>query len=360
MSRSLRTIALLIALALVVASCGDDAEPAGGASSTPPTTAGPVALTLLTHDSFAVSDAVLAAFTDRTGVSVEILRGGDAGTVVNQAILTRDNPVADVLFGIDSTFLSRALEEDVFSPYTSPNLSAVPAELQVDPEHRVTPIDFGDVCVNYDKAALDGLGLEAPTTLQDLTLPAYQGLLVVEDAAVSSPGLAFLLATIGTFGQDGWVAYWEALRANDVLVVSDWEQAYYSAFSGGAGTGDRPLVVSYASSPPAEVVFAETRPEEAPTGSMAHGCYRQIEFAGVLRGTPYPDAAAELVDFMLSLEFQEDIPLQMFVYPARSDATLPEVFVANTTAPVDPVILPPDEIAANRDVWISTWTDTMR
>ena len=359
MNRLVRSTVLALSLALVVAGCGDD-DGRGAGTTGATTTAGPVSVTLLTHDSFAVSDDVLVGFTDRTGIAVEILRGGDAGTVVNQAILTKDNPVADVLFGIDSTFLSRALEEEIFSPHTSSNLSAVPAELQLDPDHRVTPIDFGDVCVNYDKAALAALDLDPPATLEDLADPEYRGLLVVEDAAVSSPGLAFLLATIGTFGEDGWVAYWEALRANDVRIVSDWEQAYYSAFSGGAGAGDRPLVVSYASSPPAEVVFAETPPAEAPTGSMAGGCYRQIEFAGVLRGTAHPDAAAELVDFMLSLEFQEDIPLQMFVYPARPDATLPDVFVANTTTPVDPVSLAPDEIAANREAWISTWTDTMR
>jgi thiamine transport system substrate-binding protein len=359
MMRLLRTAALLFALLALASSCATDATP-----EAPSTIArGPQTITLLTHDSFAVSDDVLASFTDRTGISVEILQGGDAGTVVNQAILTKDNPIADVLFGIDSTFLSRALDEDIFTPYTAPDLASVPDELKVDPDHRVTPIDVGDVCINYDKAALAGLGLDPPATLADLALPEYAGLLVVQDAAVSSPGLAFLLATIATFGESGdttWIDYWQDLRANDVLVASDWEQAYFSAFSGGAGTGDRPIVVSYASSPPAEVVLSDPPVTEAPTAGMASGCYRQIEFAGVLRGTAHPDAAAELIDFMLSLEFQEDIPLSMFVYPARSDATLPDVFVANSTVPVDPVILAPDVIAENRDEWLATWTDTMR
>jgi len=356
-----RRRAALVALAVLAAGCG-------GVTGTPSTTttidvAAPVTITLLTHDSFAVSDDVLAAFTASTGITVDILQGGDAGAVVNQAILTKDHPIADVLYGIDTTFLSRALDEDIFSPYASPRIAVVPDDLVVDPEHRVTPIDVGDVCINYDIAELAARNVAPPATLEDLTRPEYAGMLVVEDAATSSPGLAFLLATIGVFGEEGaypWTDYWEDLRDNDVLVVTDWEQAYFSAFSGGAGSGDRPLVVSYASSPPAEMVLSDPPPATAPTGSLAAGCYRQIELAGVLRGAEHPEAAARFVDFLLSLEFQQDIPLSMFVYPVRPDATLPEVFVANTTTPVDPVILPAAAIAANRERWIETWTEVMR
>jgi len=274
--------------------------------------------------------------------------------MLNQAILTKDQPVADVLFGVDDTFLTRALDAGIFVPYTSPELSAVPASLQLDPTHQATPIDFGDVCLNYDKKAFTAT--PPPATLADLTKPAYKDMLVVENPATSSPGLAFLLATIKTFGDPGWKDFWKALVANGVKVEAGWDAAYYGDFSGGSGKGTRPLVVSYASSPPAEVIFANPPVTEAPTGVVTSGCYRQVEFAGVLKGTRYPAAAGKLIDFMLSVPFQDSIPLTWFVFPANQNASLPEPFVKYTTVPKDPITMSPAEIDANRKAWIDEWT----
>jgi thiamine transport system substrate-binding protein len=358
-------------LALVAAACGGAPEgttpPTTGVQPTPTTTApattSPPEVTkivLMTHDSFAVSDDVLADFTARTGVEVEILRAGDAGAMVNQAILTKDNPLADVMFGIDNTFLSRALDEGIFEEYRPAGLDRVPDALELDPNGRVTPIDFGDVCLNYDRAAFDELGIPVPETLVDLTDPVYRGRLVVENPATSSPGLAFLMATVATFGEDGdytWLDFWADLRENEVLVTSGWEEAYFSAFT--PYGGDRPLVVSYASSPPAEVIFAEEPLDEAPTGVITGGCFRQIEFAGILTGTEKRDAAAQFIDFMLGVEFQEDIPLNMFVFPANQDAALPPAFVEHTQVPEDPAVLDPAVIDANRERWIEAWTEVV-
>lgn len=343
-----RALMAALAFALVVPACGgaDDADGAGTAT-----------ITLLTHDSFDVSEDVLAAFTEETGITVEVLASGDAGSMVNQAILTKGSPQGDVLFGIDSTFLSRALDEDLFVPYESPALEGVDDSFRLDPEHRVTPIDTGDVCLNYDKAALAGAGLDPPEGLADLADPAYAGTLVVENPATSSPGLAYLLATVAEFGEDGWQDHWRALRANDVEVAAGWEEAYYGSFSGAAGsTGERPIVVSYASSPPAEVIFAEQPPAEAPTGVVEGSCYRQIEFAGILAGTEHEDAARRLVDFLLSPTFQRDVPLSMFVYPV-TDVELPPEFVEHGAQPADPYLLDAATVAANRDRWIAEWTD---
>ncbi len=359
-----RVLVALLAAALVLAACGDDdtAAPTSGetgtdASSTSSTTGGSdVTLTLLTHDSFNVSDDTLKAFTDQTGIEVDVLQGGDAGAVVNQAILSKDNPQADVLFGVDNTFLSRALGEDLFVPYQSPALDGVDPSVVLDDQHRVTPIDTGDVCLNYDKSGLADAGLEPPTSLQDLTAPEYAGTLVVENPATSSPGLAFLLATIDAFGQDGWQQYWKDLRANDVEVTDGWEDAYYGSFSGSAdSSGDRPLVVSYATSPPAEVIYAEQPLDEAPTGVIVDSCYRQIEFAGILSGTEHEAEARKLIDFMLSPTFQSDIPLTMFVYPV-TDVDLPEEFVKYGAKPDDPYQLDADLVAQHRDDWIEEWT----
>lgn len=330
---------------LTVAGCGSESAPE---------------VTLLAHDSFAVSEEVMADFTAETGITVNVVRAGDGGAMVNQAILTKDNPIADVLYGVDNTLLSRALSEDLFVPYRAAELRSVPVGLR-EPTHRVTPIDFGDVCLNTDTAGLEALGVQAPHELLDLVEPQYAGLLVVEDPSTSTPGLAFLLATIAAFGEEGeytWQDYWKDLVENDVLITSGWEDAYYLEFSGGSSTGTRPIVVSYASSPPAEVYFNDL--EEAPSGVVTEGCFRQIEYAGILAGTEHRSEAMALLDYMLSLRFQEDIPLNMFVFPANSDAELPAVFVENTVIPEHPATIPPSEIDANRERWIREWAAIVR
>jgi thiamine transport system substrate-binding protein len=344
-------LSLLVAAAIV-------AGPVTASASAPVRT-GNTTITLMTHDSFNVSKKVMREFTKKTGVTVKVLPSGDAGAAVNQAILTKSNPLGDVFFGVDNTLLSRALDEGIFVPYKSPELANISKDLQLDPRNRVTPVDTGDVCVNFDRKYFAKRKLTVPQTLDDLTKPEYKGLLVAENPATSSPGLAFLLATVDKFGPDGWRAYWEKLRDNGVKVVDGWEQAYNTEFSGSAGKGDYPLVVSYASSPPAEVVGAEKQPAEPPTGALLDTCFRQIEFAGILKGTTHEKAAKQLVDFMLSDRFQQDMPLQMYVFPARDGTKLPSVFVKYAKVAPRPFSLPPEEIAKNRDQWIDQWTSTV-
>ncbi|WP_326596274.1 thiamine ABC transporter substrate-binding protein [Streptomyces sp. NBC_01803] len=352
--RRTATIALGIGLLVTTATaCGDGGDdPSGGGSD-----GGGDEVTLVTHDSFLVSDEVLAAFTEETGYTVRVLRGGDAGIVVNQAVLSKDNPQGDVLFGVDNTLLSRALDAGIFTPYEAAGLERVPDGVRLDgDEHRVTPVDTGDICVNYDRAWFAENGLTPPETFEDLADPAYEDLLVVENAATSSPGLGFLLATVAAYGEDGWQDYWERLADNGVEVVDGWEQAYNERFSG-AGNGDRPLVVSYASSPPAGVLYGgDDRPEEAPTGVSTGTCFRQIEFAGLLAGAGNPEGGRALIDFLISRTFQEDMPLQMFVNPVLPDAELPDLFTQYGERIDEPLTLAPETIAANREQWVDEWT----
>ncbi len=322
-------------------------------------------LMLVTHDSFNASETVLAQFQEETGITLEIIRLGDAGTVVNQSILSRENPLGDVLFGVDNTFLGRALDADLFISYESPLIDTVADEFKLDPEFRVTPINYGDIALNYDRSYFEENDLELPSSLQDLTLPAYRSLLVVQNPATSSPGLAFLLLTIMQFGTDGdytYLDYWQDLVANDIYISDDWTDAYYNQFSGSAGSlGTRPLVVSYASSPPAEVYFADPQPEVAPTGSIvADGMvFRQIEFAGILQGTDNIEGAKQFIDFLLSMPFQEDMPLQMFVFPVNPEAALPEVFTQYALLPQAPMMMDSGEIDENREAWLQEWVETV-
>ena len=339
---------------------GGDNDPYAVSEVEPPAkSAEPETITLMSHDSFNASEDVIAGFEKDNNVKIEFLKAGDAGAVLNQAILSKENPLADVFFGVDNTFFSRAIDAGIFEPYDSPHLTDIAGELKLDPENRLLPVDYGDVCLNYDKAWFAEQGLTPPTSLEDLAKAEYAGLTVVENPATSSPGLAFLLATIAHFGEDGYLDYWQQLVQNDVLVVDGWEDAYYGQFTRYEGT--RPLVVSYASSPPAEVIFAETPLDDAPTASVIGdgSCFRQIEFIGILAGTPKRAQAEKLVDFLLSRQFQEDIPLNMFVFPANTKAELPPEFVKYAQLAPNPATLPPDDIAANREAWVNAWTETV-
>ena len=317
-------------------------------------------LTIMTHDSFTVSEAVIKAFEEANNAQVVFLASGDAGAVLNKAILSKEAPLADVLFGVDNTFLSRALESEIFEAYESPALRDISEDFKLDESNRALPVDYGDVCINYDKAYFAENNLAVPQNLEDLVKPEYQGLLVVENPATSSTGLAFLFATVAHF-RDGFQEYWRELKENGVVVVDGWEAAYYINFSGSSGNGPQPLVVSYGSSPAAEVVSAETPLDDAPTASITgpDTCFRQIEFVGVLKGTENRALAEKFIDFMLDVPFQEHMPLQMFVYPVNPKASLPEQFVKYAQAPEQTAALTPGEIAANRDRWIQEWTDVV-
>jgi thiamine transport system substrate-binding protein len=334
---------LLLVLLLAVTGCGGGGQPKD--------------VVLVTHDAFAISPSVKRAFEQQSGLRLRILKGGDAGEVVTRALLTAGNPEGDVLFGVDNNLVERTLAGDVFEPYAPPELGTVDPALELDPKHRVTPIDHGEVCLNVDRHWYAERGLHPPRSLADLTQPRYRNQLVVENPATSTPGLAFMLATIARFG-DRWQEFWRKLRASGVVVVDGWEEAYMVRFSGAAGShGTRPIVVSYASSPPAEVIFRNPRPKTSPTGVVADSCFRQIELAGVLRGAHNEKGARELIDFMLSRRFQRDIPLQMFVFPARRDVALPPEFERFAVVPEHPLELSPTTIDENRERWVREWTD---
>lgn len=352
--------------ATALAACASPAAEPPASSAPAPTeattaaTAGPTTVRLLTHDSFVVSEDLLAAFTARTGITIEIVQGGDAGTMTAGAVLAAGAPTADVLFGVDNTLVSKAVDAGVFAPYSPADLSSVIPALREDTAGGlVTPIDYGDVCVNVDAAWFAEQGITAPTTLDDLVKPEYRGLFVTQDPATSSPGLAFLLATIDRFGADGWADYWAQLRENDVLVAPGWTEAYEGHYTAGGGT-DRPIVVSYATSPPAEIVYAaDPKPERPRTTVMTDGCYRQVEYAGVLAGTPNEVAAQQVVDWLLSPEVQADVPLSMFVFPAREGTPLPEVFTAFAATVASPASLPAGEVSASLPGWLAQWDEVM-
>lgn len=336
---------------LMTTACGTS-TPSPAAASTTASSSVTAAVTLVTHDSWSVDPAVLKAFEAKSGITVTQL---SEDALANQLVLTKDNPLGDVAYGVDNTYASRTVDAGVFAPYHSPLGGNGSDNYAFDAAHSLTAVDYGDVCVNVDHTWFTAEGLAEPATFDDLLKPANKDLLVAE-APSSSTGLAFLLGTIGHAGKDGWQAYWTALRNNGVKVVSDWSSAYDVDFSGSAGKGDRPLVVSYASSPPNEVKDGMT---SAPTGTLLDTCFRQIEYVGVLAGAKNPTAAQQVVDFLLSPEFQAGLPTSMYVYPVDTSVSLPADWAKYAQVATNPVKVDPADISANRDRWIQQWSDLM-
>ncbi len=343
--------ATVVAVAAAVAIVGARAGLAASGSGT---------VVLVTHDSFAISKSTKAAFEKQSGLKLRTLQSGDAGAALNRALLTAGKPEGDVFFGVDNNLLSRALAGKVFDKYTPAALGQVDGYYDLDRSHHLVPIDHGDICLVYDRAWFTKHAMRPPYTFEDLLQPGYAKLTVVENPATSTPGLAFMLATVAHFGRGAapWT-YWRKLR-RDVLVTNGWEEAYNAQFSGSSShKGKRPIVVSYASDPAAEVYFAGKPLAQAPVAVVRNTCFGQVELAGVLRGARNPDGARKLVDFLLSKRFQTGIPLTMFVYPVRDKTPLPAVFKRFALPMSSPLRLSPATIGANRDAWIRKWTDTV-
>jgi thiamine transport system substrate-binding protein len=320
------------------------------------TTATDKTVVVATHDSWAMSPQVMRQFTKQTGYRVKVEPNGDAGQLTNKLVLTKGSPIADAAYGIDNTFASRAVDQGVLAAYTPERQPASASDFALaDPDQaeRLTPVDFGDVCVNVDDVWFAEHDLAPPRTLGDLVRPAYRNLFVAPGATSSSPGLAFLLATIARYG-DGWPSYWKKLMANGTKLTSGWSDAYEVDFTAGGGKGDRPVVLSYASSPPFTIPEGARRPT---TSSLLGTCFRQVEYAGVISGARNPDGAEAFVEFMTQRAFQEALPENMYVFPVDRQATLPPAWAKFARTASKPFTLPPAEIAKNRDAWLREWGD---
>lgn len=347
-ARALTTITGLTAATLLAAGCslvGQEDDGKDGVKSTE--------VTLVTHESFAIPEELVKKFEKDTGYQLTISKLADAGALTNQLVLTKDDPIGDVVFGVDNTFATRAVDEGVFDAY-APELpaGADAYELPGDDDDALTPVDTGAVCVNVDAAWFRSKGIAEPQTLADLTDPAYKDLFVIPAASTSSPGLAFLLATIGRYGDD-WQGYWEDLTANGAKVVKGWTEAYFEDFT--FSGGDRPIVVSYDSSPAFTLNKAGTKTS---TRALLDGCFEQVEYTGVLKGEgANTEGAHAVIDWLLSPEVQAALPPSMYVFPVADGVELPAEWATFAKRPETTEEVDPAEIAEQRQAWLEEWTE---
>jgi thiamine transport system substrate-binding protein len=345
--RRVAPVSAALAAALVATSCslvggGDDSG--GGGKK----------VVLVTHESFVMSKKLQKQFEDESGYDLVIKASGDAGALTNRLVLTKDDPTGDAVFGIDNTFGSRAIDEGVLQPYDAklPD-GASEYALAGDDSHDLTPVDTGNVCVNVDDTWFADHGVPEPQGLDDLVEPAYKNLFVTPGATTSSPGLAFLLTTIAAYGENGWQDYWSKLMTNGTKLTQGWSDAYEVDFTQGGGNGDRPIVLSYDSSP----AFTTDGKGGTTTSALLDTCFRQVEYAGVLAGAKNPDGAKALVDFMLGQAFQEALPDAMYVFPVDPSISLPADWAKFAKQPDHPYSVDPDVIAVRRDEWLRDWSD---
>ncbi|WP_141778768.1 thiamine ABC transporter substrate-binding protein [Nocardioides albertanoniae] len=339
--------------ALLLGACGStstepDSKPSGGADDK--------SVVLLTHDSFTLPKEVLAEFKEKTGYTAEIRHAGDGGELTTKIAMDTGNPDGDAVFGLDNTFASRAIDQGALESYTPAKVPEGVSEFDLpgDDDHFLTPVDNGSVCVNVDTEWFAAKKLAPPRSLDDLAKPAYKDLLVTPGAATSTPGMAFLLATIAEYGEDDWESYWGKLIDNGAKVVDGWDQAYYSDFTQGGGKGKRPIVVSYDSSPAFTLEDGKST-----TAALLDTCFRQVEYAGVLKGADHPEGAQALIDFLLTDSVQEALPESMYVFPVSSSAQLPADWAKHAKQPTSPLSVDPEEIEENREAWLATWSDTI-
>jgi thiamine transport system substrate-binding protein len=333
-------------------SASEPSASAGSSSSAEGEVGGTVVL--VTHSSFALPKKLVRSFESDTGIDLVTRSAGDGGTLTAKLSLTKDDPTGDVAFGVDNTFASRPLDEGVFASYAA-DLPPGAEQYSLDEGgDRLTPVDVGDVCVNVDTTWFEREGIAPPRTLDDLTDPAYEGLFVTPGASTSSPGMAFLLSTIAEYGEGGWQDYWTDLLANGTKVVDGWEDAYYGDFTQGGGEGERPIVLSYDSSPAFTVDGGSST-----TAALLDTCFRQVEYAGVLEGAANPAGAEAVVDWLLSDEVQAALPRSMYVYPVSDDVEVPTDWARYAEQPTDPYEVAPADIAAHREQWLTEWTDVI-
>lgn len=322
---------------------------------------GTATLDVLVYDSYAVSEELVAKFEADNNVKLQFIEAGDGTELLNRAILTKDAPIADVILGINSVLVTRALEHDLLESYAAPALDTIADRYKIDGSNRVLPFDHASVCLNYDTKYFADNNLAVPTKLEDLISPTYQGMLAIENPISSTPGLAFMLLTIDIFGEDGYLLYWQDLVENGAEIVPDWSTAYYTNFTAGGGDGHQPLVVSYETSPAAAPFYAEEPMEEAPTAAVIADdtCFEMVEYIGILKGTEKLDLAQKFVDAVLSPEWQSDMPGQMFVYPVNGDAEIPEIFTTFAPLPANPVTIDPAIVAVNFETWLQKWSNAI-
>ncbi len=287
---------------------------------------------------------VFPKFEEKYGIKIESRQVGSAGEIVNLVIMDKGKQSADIIIGADNNLLSTLLDNDVLAPYKPAGIEKVKDELLFDKTYHLIPYDYSFFALVYDSNKIKN----PPKSLDDLLKPEYKKSLIIMDPRTSSPGLGFLMWTVKCKGE-GYKDYWKKLMPNILTVSESWSSGY-----GLFTNGEAPMVTSYTTSPAYHVEYDKI--ENIKTVLFDEGNYMQTEGAGILKNAPHMDAAKKFMDFILSEDFQKEIPLTNWMYPV-TDIPMPASY---KSAPVSdkPLLLEPKEISKNMDSWLNGWLES--
>lgn len=274
-----------------------------------------------TYDSF-ISEwgpgpALIEAFEKQSGYTLTFISVGDGAQVLSRAVLEKDNPQADVLVGLDNQLADEARKRGILSAYKPQNADAlIPENLRFTNDWLLTPYDWSNFALIYDTKS----SVSEPASLEDLTKSEYKNKIILMDPRTSTPGLGFVSWTVSVYGDD-YLDYWKRLKPNILTMAPGWDTGY-----GLFTSGEAPLVISYTTSPAYHVEYENETRYKALIFSEGHA--HQIEGAGVVRNAVNQKGAKAFIDFLISKEAQDLIPLLQWMYPVNQEVALPPSFDA--------------------------------
>ncbi len=308
-------------------------------------------LTIYSYDSFVsygLPDATNKLFEEKYNCKIEYRTFGGVGATLNRLILEKNNPQADLFVGLNMNNLARALEEEIFISYRPENYEVIPEEYRIDKNWRVTPFDGpNSLAIIYDSEVIKN----PPRSFEDLLKPEYKGKLILEDPRSSSPGMGFLLWTIAVYGEDHYLDYWEKLEPTIFHIYPDWTSAFDTAF---VQNKEAPMVLSYDVDP--AYFYYEDEVTRYKAVIPEEGGWLQLEFVGIVNDSKHQELAQQYMEFMLSREFQENLPLYQWAFPIDTSIQLPECYDYAVNADKY-ITLPLEDIANKSQIWLEQWIE---
>ena len=334
----------------------------------------PQTVRLLTHKEFQLPEEALEEFTEKTGIEVLVFLEEDATSMVNLLERSSNNPVADVVLGIDSLERRRVTEKRLVEPYRPIAIDRLDPSLVLQ-DAMLTPVSQLAACLNRSKSRYEvqerrldrlpdqgSLPLQAPTEIDDMLERQHAETAVIPNPLSSRLGVYFLVALERLHPEDvegvtPWPKLLDEMLRWGLEVAPSWEEAWFSRFQPSAGpesTETRSLTWGSSGMPSVSVRFIPELPEEVDVAVIDSGCIKVVNYAGIISNTPNRRDAGRLVDSFIEPLFQYGVPDRYGSRPARTDIVRTEAwrrFGVNVTA------IPIDEwrIGPLWQQWLLTW-----
>lgn len=304
---------------------------------------------LITYNSFNLPKKLIQQFEKNNNTTIKIIKAGDNNTLINRLILTKDHPIADVVYGINNNNIYKIIDNNLIQN----NQPILNNDIFINLKN-ISVINYGFIALNYDKEWFTTHKLPLPKNLYDLALPQYKDLLVVENPNTSAVGMAFLLANIAGIGEKNTFNWWLKMRQNGIKITKDWSEAYYKEFT--LNGGHYPIMVGYTSSPAAEIFYSKNKLVTPNINNLflQGAVYEQVEGAAILNQTKQPQLAKKLIQFLQSVDVQNSLVTTMWVYPANKKVLLPKI-MQYATLPKMHWAPNPQRIQKYQQNWLERW-----